>query len=246
MTHTSIKLVSLNVEKYKHVDSVLKFLQHADADVICLQELFEPHVAPIARMLNMQSVFAPTTYFSAEPEYPKVLEGMGLFTRLSLTDVRKQLYMGNPDAVPIYNDKSDDQSNVNFSLLTAKVEKENALFQIGTTHFAWSPEGTATDEQRMAMQRLLGLLAQYNEMILCGDFNAPRGREIFQMLADVYKDNIPISYTTSIDPNIHRSGAIEYMVDGLFTTPHYNADNVRLIGGVSDHCAIAADVARVE
>jgi hypothetical protein len=48
---------------------------------------------------------------------------------------------------------------------------------------------------------------------------------------------------TSIDPKLHRAGALQLMVDGLFTTPGYEASDVMLHTGVSDHCAITARIA---
>ena len=78
--------------------------------------------------------------------------------------------------------------------------------------------------------------------VLAGDFNAPRGGEIFSHIAERYTDNIPPHYTTSIDGTLHRAGPIPFMVDGLFTTPSYRAKGVHLEFGVSDHAAVAATI----
>ena len=63
-------------------------------------------------------------------------------------------------------------------------------------------------------------------------------------MSDRFKDNIPLRYTTSIDPNLHRAGALELMVDGLFSTPGYVVSDVALHSGVSDHCAITCAISR--
>lgn len=79
--------------------------------------------------------------------------------------------------------------------------------------------------------------------MLAGDFNAPRGGESFSAIAARYRDNIPPNYQTSIYAPLHRSGQdLELMVDGLFTTPGYRAENVELTSGMSDHYAIVADI----
>ena len=91
--------------------------------------------------------------------------------------------------------------------------------------------------------------------MLCGDFNAPRmyeGKpgEIFAMLAAKFKDNIPAIYETSIDVSLHRNGKTnaqelsDKMVDGLFTTPAYEASDVVLHPDISDHYAISATITR--
>ena len=86
---------------------------------------------------------------------------------------------------------------------------------------------------------------------MCGDFNAPRGGEIFSALATRWHDNIPGTYHTSLDLSLHKAGKVDgerlatLMVDGLFTTPGYRTSRVELVPGVSDHCAIVAEVAYV-
>lgn len=79
-------------------------------------------------------------------------------------------------------------------------------------------------------------------LVLCGDFNAPRGGPIFSQFAERWRDCIPQHIATSIDPDLHRAGALQLMVDGLFTTADFAVSNVRMHCGVSDHKAITADI----
>jgi hypothetical protein len=44
---------------------------------------------------------------------------------------------------------------------------------------------------------------------------------------------------------LHRVKGIMFMVDGLFTTSKYNATNVKLVDGVSDHMAIVANIEKI-
>lgn len=62
------------------------------------------------------------------------------------------------------------------------------------------------------------------------------------MFAQNLKDNVPETYRTSIDGNIHRAGPLPLMVDCLFTTPGYTAADVVLKDGVSDHMAVAGEI----
>jgi hypothetical protein len=77
---------------------------------------------------------------------------------------------------------------------------------------------------------------------MCGDFNAPRGRLIFDRIATKYKDNIPPYVTTTIDKNIHHAGDLQLVVDGLFSTSKYEVRSVQVLDGLSDHCAIIGEV----
>lgn len=80
------------------------------------------------------------------------------------------------------------------------------------------------------------------DFVFCGDFNAPRGGEIFSMLSSKYRDNIPKEVTTTLDRNLHRNGEDEgfpeIVVDGLFSAGSHQAHDTRVVRGVSDHCAV--------
>jgi endonuclease/exonuclease/phosphatase family metal-dependent hydrolase len=133
-------------------------------------------------------------------------------------------------------------------VLFSTVAKDDIPYRIATTHFTWSEKGRATDTQREHLHSLLSALETEKELVLCGDFNMPRGGELFSTLAERYKDTIPPEYVTSIDVSLHRNRLddpeelSQKMVDGLFTTPEYLAQNVRLVSGLSDHMAITATI----
>lgn len=118
-------------------------------------------------------------------------------------------------------------------------------FRIGTTHFTWTPDGEADEVQRTDIESLFAVLEKQGDIIFTGDFNAPRGKEIFSRLAERYHDNVPSEYTTSIDSTLHRAGDLPHMVDGIFSTSGYAVQNVRMVCGVSDHCALVAEVRKV-
>ncbi len=118
------------------------------------------------------------------------------------------------------------------------------MYRLCNTHFLWTPDGSTSDEQRQALSNMFELLENEKEFVLCGDFNAPRGREIFSTLAQKFKDNVPPEYTSSLDPVLHRAAPLHLMVDGLFSTPGYNVTGVKMVGGVSDHCALVGHISR--
>ncbi len=241
-----IKLVSLNIEGNKHLERVVPFLEKSEADIICLQELLEPEFNLLTKKLRMPGMFAPATRIGEKDAknisgMPAV-EGVGMLTRLPFTLIEHKYYSGSHHPIPhfVYG----DMSTVNRALVIAKIHKDGAQFTIATTHFTWTPDGEADDRQRRDMAGMLRALDSAGEFALAGDFNAPRGREIFNDLAVLYKDNIPEKYTSSIDPNLHTHGKPSLMVDGLFTTPAFDARNVELVCGLSDHCAVTGEIYR--
>ncbi len=239
---SKLKLISLNIEIDRHPDTVLPFLRKENPDVACLQEVLEKDVPVFETALGMKSYFAPVSivdlkYFEGklvtdEELVKKGPQGIAFFTRLPVREGGVEYYHGNPKEVTRH---SVDYSRC---FLWREVEKEDTVFTIGTTHFTWTPDGSASAEQRQDAKSLLAILQRFPDIVFCGDFNAPRGDEIWNLFAERYHDNIPLEYVSSIDPELHRVKGLKRLVDGLFTTPSYRTSEVKLVGGVSDHMAV--------
>lgn len=92
--------------------------------------------------------------------------------------------------------------------------------------------------------RLLLDLLKGEEIVIAGDFNIPRGNEMYQKLQTHFRDNIPTEVESTVDPILHYankdiSGTLKLVVDYIWSTPKYKVENVRVVSGVSDHCALA-------
>lgn len=241
---TTLRLVSLNIERSKHLDLVIPFLEKANAEVVCLQELMERDISLFEKTLGMRGVFAPMTVHPSEGM--QGIMGIGIFSRLPVQKTSSMYYVGSADVIPNFETITVEKKHaINHALVTYTVEKEGISFTVATTHFTWTPRGYSTDDgQRRDVQELLKLLEHIGEFVLCGDFNAARGGEIFSTIASVYEDNVPLTYTTSIDGNFHRAGQLPYMVDGLFSTKGYAVSGVEIVCGVSDHCALITTISK--
>lgn len=245
-----MKLISINIEEEKHLDSVQRFLEQEHPDVVCMQEVHEVDLQEFARKLGMQAVMGQMSLMGRgdhmkPPFHPF---GIGILSRFPIQNIRRAYYQEQegPPKNYVFNGNPREDYHL---LLYANIRKGNTNFTIGTTHFIWTPDGEADDLQRENLEKLLAILKDIPEFVFCGDFNAPRGREIFDTIAQHYKDNIPQQYTTSIDVNLHRLGeklrGEPLMVDGIFSTRHYNVQNVRLVEGVSDHMAVVAEISKI-
>lgn len=246
----SIQLISINIERDKHLNRVIPFIQGERPDVLCLQELNEKDMPLFVETMKSKShKFAPMLRHTKEPGRPAV--GVGIFSRFPMAVFHEYYYVGSREKLPEMDhdmQPTDWGSPANDVLLVAEIPRHTAVFRIATTHFTWSPRGEATNKQRQNVRTLLDAALPLGELILCGDFNAPRGGEIFSFLADHYKDNIPPRYKTSIDIALHRAGEerpdelADKMVDGLFTSPGYRTSDVRIESGISDHCAVVGKI----
>jgi endonuclease/exonuclease/phosphatase family metal-dependent hydrolase len=266
-----MKLISLNIEAHKHLEErLIPFLKAEQPEVVCVQELFYVDIARIVAETGLTLVhyvpvadvtepnrhipdalgwwgnaqFIQSDTIAVEPLPMVYYKGQSNIvisdTLLSQEEVRSQW---STQQVPHFMGDADPNA-ANRVVLHMNVTTPLAkTYHIMTTHFTWSPGGTSTPEQKEHATSLVNTFSEKTtNTIFCGDFNAPRGGETFQILASRWKDNIPLNYTTSLDQNLHKGGKLQLMVDGLFSDPEVQFSSVRLQDGVSDHMAIVAEV----
>lgn len=240
---SSLRVISVNIELDRHLDRIIPFLKKEEWDVILINEFLATDVPKFEDALGEDCFFVP------KMKYPhpqgSVPLGHGIFSKFPTTYADTQYAGPLGDLVEFDVTTSETQlATQKYFLITATVTKEGKEFKIGLTHFPWTPDGEADAIQRVCAKALLELVEKETEIVLFGDFNAPRGKEIFSLFTEKLKDNIPVQYETSLDKNLHRSGKLTYMVDGLFTTPEYQASDVKLHFGVSDHAAVTATITK--
>lgn len=237
-----MRVASINLEGTKHLPEQLAWLQALQPDVWCATECFRVSLPQFER-LGYTSSFVPYAQVTEENKYNIELLGdwgVAIFSRLPVQWTKTHTYKGDPYVLPVFSEPNSGNRLVHL----AEVEENGRTFTIAVTHLTWTPNGEATDEQRRDTTKLLKALEPYPSLLLCGDFNAPRGKETWSRLAEKYHDNVPPEVTSTIDPGKHYSGGLEIVVDGMFTTPDLRLTNVQVHTGVSDHCGLSAVLAR--
>ncbi|MEX1120260.1 MAG: endonuclease/exonuclease/phosphatase family protein [Candidatus Paceibacterota bacterium] len=241
-----MKLVSLNIERSKHLDIIETFIKKIDPDVLCLQEVMERDILHIKEITNtVDCFFVPMTKYIEEG--PDEIFGVAIFSKTKIQNPVAEYYSGTSSTLKEFDAKNhlDTMYRV---FITGEVQKNNQVYRLGTTHFTWTPDALSGEidlAQKRDMEILLPILKKMGEMVFAGDFNVSRGNPVFSLLAESFRDEVPLKYTASIDGKIHRAGPMELMVDGMFTTPRYSAVNVEMVCGVSDHCALVADIVKI-
>lgn len=231
-----MKLVSLNIERNRHLNLVLDFIPKENADVVCLQEVLEEDFPKFEKAFALKGVFCPWAYITDGLYYDLIgkKQGVAIFSN-NIIASDAVFYEGQASNVSMTD-------TYNKALLWADILIAGETFRVVTTQLPVTEKGAVTDYQLKTINSLLEKLKDLGELILCGDMNAPRGRESFTLLANTFKDNIPLEYKTSIDQNLHKVKGIQLMVDGLFTTNNYKVQNVVLKDSVSDHMAVVAEI----
>jgi endonuclease/exonuclease/phosphatase family metal-dependent hydrolase len=233
-----LTLACINVERSKHRSRVVTFLKAQSPDVVCLQEMMVDDVPSLCEDLGYAHRFYVPMCRFPEPEGPRT-EGVAILSRLPFVSAESVRYAGGGSGSDLL-DRSTEESRFatnRYSVAVVGVSVAGQMFSIGTTHFPWTDNARTAGFQRTACDGLLSAL-QDRSLVLCGDFNAPRGKEIFTRLTGCWTDNIPLTYTSSLDPVLHRAGPLPLVVDAVFSTADYNVCDVVLHQGVSDHCAI--------
>lgn len=237
-----IKIISLNIEHDKHIPQVVDFVRRENPDVFLAQEVFKEDLLVLTKSIGLECVaHVPLARINSNGKIK--ISGIANFTNKPVVKSVREYYSGHPDFLPLVVSPAGASKQPR-AILASIISEGEVDFCLVNTHFTLTPGGKTNMQQRGDLKKMLEILKKFPEHVLCGDFNAPRGKETFDKLAKIYKDNIPINTTTTIDKNFHRAGDLQIVIDGLFTTRGYEAENVRLVRGVSDHLAIVANITR--
>ncbi|MBB3103051.1 endonuclease/exonuclease/phosphatase family protein [Azomonas macrocytogenes] len=238
-----LKVVSVNIERSKHLHRVEQFLKREQPEILCLQELCQRDIPFFEDLLGNKLSFAPMSHHPAEEELEVV--GVGLVARGAMTDITTTYYSGSAENIrEICFVTADGYRCVDpESVAEVVIAGTYRGFRIATTHLNVTHFGISTPYQLESAGKLIHLAEAEAQkeggLLLAGDFNAPRGNATFGLIGQHFIDGVPAHYTTSIDGSLHRSGQIPFMVDGLFHTSDYTLENAILSTGVSDHCALS-------
>ena len=242
-----MKLISLNVEGSKHLDKTEAFINALKPDVICLQECDE-NTLSFLQKLNYTTHFLPVALRDYGTKILK--EGVALASKLPMTT--EGFVYFEPSA----------ELNIFKSAFARETSKQGFVFgtiMLGTTpyhiasnHFTWTPDGNVPSQPQIEdMESFLAMTKDLPAHVMCGDFNIPRQHNyLYNNLTELYADNIPQTYKSSMDKSLHKLGSdtskeilfTDYMVDYVFSKPPYLVTDVRFQFGVSDHAAVLATI----
>lgn len=243
MYNTCMKVLTLNIEGDNHFERVLPFLQTENADVVCLQEVFKADLPAIQEALQSKAEFFPLATVTSDNNVrltPNGEWGIAIFTQHPIQHASHHLYFQPSTQLPELDDTQPN--SVRRVLLTIDIAIDGMPWRVSNTHFTWSPGGKVTQEQQRDLKTLLDILAQLQPDVICGDFNSPRGSEIYDTLAAEYSDSVPTTISTTIDQELHRVSGIQFVVDSIFLDKKFSLLSSKVVGGVSDHQSVVVEV----
>jgi exonuclease III len=241
-----MKIISLNMEGDKHIDKIIKLLEKEKADIVCFSEIFEEDIKFLTPLIDIPYIFAHECYRQSMVKNNADIKtfGVAIFSK-NITWSNIFYVVGNHNLIPKFQKSANLEEKPHelyVPAITVKIQFNNKEYFITNTHLVVTEKGESTDYSFEQATKLVNYLKEYPEMIICGDFNSPRGGGVFDYFCKFYKDNIPNKYKTSLDQNLHRVKKLKFMVDVLFSTKNYTVENVKLVDGVSDHMAVIAQI----
>ncbi len=245
-----MKLISINIEKDAHLEKIFSFIQKESPDVLCLQEVYESDLNGFEN-LGYSCAYQPNS-FRIVGDLTKS-EGVALCSKHGIHNERSWYYR-NADSPLMLFDPKNVSSTIKYGLIYGDVNFEGDTFTIATTHFTWTPNGSEPSREQIDdTEKFLSYVSKIEPHVVCGDFNIPRHKNyLYDELTKIYTDQIPSTYTSSLDRTLHRAGTDSkktilfdaYMVDYIFTQPPYRATDVRLEFGISDHAGVVATITK--
>ena len=246
------KLISLNIEGDKHLSLVRAFLEKESPDILCLQEIFEEDIPTLTSL--PQVIFMPMC-LKERVDDTLSLRGIAICSREAFTPALQEYYHK-----PSEDLLREDCTTVETRRATKREGVLSVTFpdgvHIATTHFTWIAEGALPDQNQEAdVALLLAIIEQHEPLLICGDFNMPREQNfLYHVLTTALVDHVPDRYTSSMHIPLHRvrndpkraKHVSGFMVDYIFSTPSsFAVENVRMECGMSDHCALVADIEKI-
>jgi len=258
-----LNIIHLNIERDRHLDSVLQLIKNKNPDIICFEEAILENVKKIASELKYEFAFAPLVII--DEGNIKKEEGSAILSKLPIIKTNKYRYDDNKsDDTPVRTLKEIDSSvngerpNDRFlyhsTLLAITIKCNNSLLTISTTHFPVVDHTTRglTDHElgsvenineientRGYLDRLISIIRLINRpMIFTADLNNTRGEYIYDTLAHELIDIVPKTISSTIDPKLHRCPDLKLMVDTIMISPDISVDEFDIAEGISDHKAL--------
>ncbi|MEL6520612.1 MAG: endonuclease/exonuclease/phosphatase family protein [Pseudomonadota bacterium] len=234
-----MKILSLNINRHEQRSRQRVLLRNEDADILCLQEVTESCFSELCDK-GYAAFFAPQWYETYENITLAV--GCVIATKHPVTYQNTFYFRGDADAIPDFRNGAIAQESIPRAVQTLCLGTVASDIYIHNLHFTWSANGVPSDLQRDDARKISDYVVRWPNHVIAGDFNTPIGGEIFRLICGDALPATPKDLTTTIDKRFHYSGGVDIVVDSIATSPSVMAHDTRAVFGVSDHCALLADI----
>ncbi len=253
-----VSVLQLNINADNYLDVLKKYLTNNSFDIICLQELAGKGTVignidcTHDTLLELQQLLYPdyigefiltdhidsadTAYFGNAIFYKK---------NFRMLDKRSIFFKKNTQPFPHTVTTFED---VGRGMLHLTLQKNEKIFSILTTHFAWGPTPLQRSYQTKQGQILLNYLQSIQApYILTGDFNLTPDQPLITEVSSL-TTNLTQKYAVqnTLDPNNHRVKKLfppGYAIDYIFITKDLKETAFAVVQeDLSDHYGLSAKI----
>ncbi len=240
----SIKHININIQGEKHLDRVFSLLEKEQPDTVAVQEILERDIPRFKERFGYDAFYVRFSDHSSkailhDPSKSSVPSGAAILSKHPFLFTKHKRYANKDADIELF---FKEVVSMHRDLLNVGVMVDGETYVLATTHFTWTPDGKSSEHQKHDLHKMVRMLERIGPCVFTGDFNSARGFEIFDELARLMKDNVPTNITTTLDQHLHRVQRLHLVVDGYFSRPPYTVSDVRVIDGISDHCAIVGTI----
>ncbi len=242
-----LKIINLNIlHGGRFMDNLLHFLKNANADILCLQEVYNGTNSKWERRYRTVEVLQlelslPYVRFAAEmldrADFGKVDQGNAIFSKFPLEEKETIFY-----DVP-YGEYSENEENAKkdgdftfwpHNLQHVIVQLPHKNLHLFNTHGIWGLDGGDNPRRIHMSNTIIDQIQDMDSVILAGDFNLRPATQTIQNiqkhLKNVFKDELVSTFNMKQKKN---PGYATAVVDMVFVSSDI---------AVAEHCMPQVDI----
>lgn len=249
----TIRLLHLNIEEGKRLETIVPYVREHDFDILQFQEVTSgehnfkgtENFTEIKEVLGYDGIQA--VYWRLQ-EDPMTYMSNATFYKPSLTPLSSHIEFLKPYADLSREELHDYPGHPTCALdVVFNLEGQNIHFI--NTHLVWGP--TPEDEPYKVEQgkKLYDYVKNLSEsFVLSGDFNVTPDSQIVKWLDELGTNHaVKAGVTNTLNPNTHRVRKLfppGLAVDFLYTHPSLKVSNFQLIDtpDLSDHLGLSIEI----
>ncbi len=233
-----MKILQWNIWFQEDINNIVKELKRIDADVVCIQEL--SYYGDDKESIEVLKKVYPYMYYEVADD--SLMNGRSqcnaILSKYPFVKTFKS-YVQEP------GEGNLDYSKEGRIYIEVTIEKDNNLYNIGTTHLSYTHRFEETKEKDKEIENLLNIIKGKNRYIFLGDLNTTKTSKYIKSIEEYYINHNtgntwttkPFSYNGFVEEDLN------WKLDYVFTSPDIKVESVEVIQtNYSDHLPILCEI----
>ena len=232
-----MQILQWNIWYREDIKNIVEELKRINADVVCIQEL--SFVGDDRTSVSVLNQVYPYIYYEIADTF---LDGRSqcnaILSKYPFVNKNK-CYVQEPGM-----DKND-YSKEGRIYLEVSINKNNKVYNIGTTHLSYTHKFEETDLKDKEVNKLIDIIKNKNNYIFTGDLNTIKTSKYINEISKYYNyyETTNTWTTKPFSYNGFEANELDYKLDYVFTSSDINVKNIKVIDTeYSDHLPILCEI----